>query len=74
MEKKNLVPDIEPYVEVKFGRESVPVNCFDLQGHFVKHFNSIVEASKEMKVTSSGIGVCLKKGKGRAGQYQWRKA
>lgn len=77
--EKNLIrvtepEDIQPYVEIKFGKEPVAVNCYDLNGHYIKSFNSITEACKEMKVTSSGIGLCLKKGRGRAGKYQWKKA
>lgn len=50
------------------------VNQYDLSGNYIKTFNSIVEASKEVNVYKSNISACCKgKYKTSAG-YKWKYA
>ena len=66
------IEDIEPYVATRPMR--IPVHAFDLQGHYIKTFESQYEAEKELKVRCSGISLCLRGKSKRAGNYQFRKA
>lgn len=53
-------------------RKQDPVLQFDKEGKFIAEYPSILEASRAVHVSDSGIRYCIK-GKGRsAGGYQWR--
>lgn len=51
-----------------------PVTAYDLQGNFVGVYKSIGIAARELGVCSENIQNCLKGRRGRAGNYQFRKA
>lgn len=45
---------------------------FNLDGEFIKEFNSIKEASEEIGVSKSAIVHCLKGKTKKAGGYKWK--
>ena len=51
------------------------VSMYDLDGNYIRSFDSITEAVESIKVKSiSSIGNCLRYKKKSAGGYQWRYA
>jgi hypothetical protein len=71
MEKKK-VADIEP-INVK-GVIKCPVNQYGLDGKFIKSFESISQASKEISIQYLSISKCANGKQKSAGGFQWRKA
>ncbi len=45
---------------------------YDLQGNFIKEWESIKEAGKQLKVNATCIGLCCKEKRNKAGGYIWR--
>lgn len=45
---------------------------FNLDGEFIKEFNSIKEASEEIGISKSAIVHCLKGKTKKAGGYKWK--
>ena len=74
MEKKTIVPNIEPCSTKMHKMDRIQVNQYDLLGHYLKTYESISEASKVSKTAQSGISRVCKLMRGSAGGYQWRKA
>jgi len=74
MEKKTIVPDIEPCNTKMRKRDRIPVHQYDLQGKYLKTYLSMGEAAKAGKTSQSGISKVCKEMKGSAGGFQWRKA
>jgi hypothetical protein len=72
MEKKQIVPDIEP---VKNGRKpAIPVHQYSLDGKYIKTFDSIADAQKAMNPHAISIYRAVN-GKARSAYgFQWRKA
>jgi len=50
-----------------------PINVYNLEGDFIKKFNSIMEAVRELGVKKANLRRALNN-KGRAGNYQFRDA
>lgn len=48
------------------------INQYDLQGNFIKKWNSIKQASEELNIIESSISKCLKGIRNKAGNYIWR--
>lgn len=59
----------------KYGKEnktSKKVNQYDLEGNFIKTFNSIIEASKETNTNRANISACCKGKLNKTNNYIWR--
>ena len=53
----------------KFNKKIV---CYDLNGKFIKIYNSQTQASTELNISSKSINKCLRiSGYGRTGKYMW---
>ena len=48
------------------------VNKYNLDGNFICHYNSLLEAANYDKIVASGIGGCCNKKHKQAYGYQWR--
>lgn len=48
------------------------IEQYDLQGNFIKRFNTITEAYNETKITLSNISMCLRGQRTSAGKYLWK--
>ena len=44
---------------------------YDLDGNFIKIWNSLVDAQKNLNISYSSISACLRGKSGRAGNFQW---
>ena len=51
---------------------AIPVNQYDLDGNFIKTFDSIIEASKELNINASCICNCCKNRRKSAGSFVWK--
>lgn len=47
------------------------VYCYDLQGNFIKKYNSVSEAEQETKVPNSNISKAARGERAKAGNYLW---
>ena len=54
-----------------YSKLRIPVNAYTLDGEFVKKFNSMKEAAKELGVDYGGIGKCCKGKANRVGKYRF---
>jgi hypothetical protein len=72
MEKKEVkkVTDIEPISGARV--EKKPVNSYDLQGHYLKTYDSMSEAAKELALSWTAVSRACKGKQKRAGNYQFR--
>jgi hypothetical protein len=72
MEKKEVkkVADIEPISGARV--EKKPVNSYDLQGHYLKTYDSMSEAAKELGLSWTAVSRACKGKQKRAGNYQFR--
>jgi uncharacterized protein with von Willebrand factor type A (vWA) domain len=50
------------------------VSQYDLNGFYIKTFDSLKEAEKETNIFASNIGLCCRNGIKQAGGYKWRYA
>ena len=55
-------------------KTSKKINQYSLSGKFIREWNSIIEASKVLKISSCHISQCCKKTRSLSGNYQWRYA
>jgi len=55
-----------------FERSQSPVVMYDLMGMLLKRFETITEASEEMKISVSRISACASGKTKHTGYYQWR--
>jgi NUMOD1 domain len=67
------VPDIEPYLG-HIGREKTSVNQYGLDGRYLKTFDSIRKASKELKISYSAIYGCVQGKLHQTHRFQFRRA
>lgn len=51
---------------------SIKVNQYDINGNYIKTFNSIVEASKEVNIYKSNISSCCKGKIKTCAGYKWK--
>lgn len=51
-----------------------PIIQYDLQGNYIKTWDSIIEASNELNIIDTSICKCLKGKRNKAGGYIWRYA
>lgn len=59
----------------RLGAPGRPVDCFDLNGVFIKRYKSIFYAAKELQMSDTNIRrSAVSNGTKRAGQYYWRLA
>ncbi len=68
-EEINKPTDIEP-IDPKI---NVSINQYNLQGKFIKTFESLQEAATEAHITTSEITMCLNGTFKSCAGYQWRK-
>lgn len=54
--------------------KSIKVNQYDINGNYIKTFNSIVEASKEVNIYKSNISSCCKGKIKTCAGYKWEYA
>lgn len=74
MERKTVVPDIEPIVRKNGVYQAKAVNQYGLDGKYIKTFPSQSEAGLAVGGNSRGINICTK-GKSKTYKgYQWRSA
>ena len=52
--------------------KSITVYQYDLQGHFIKEWESAKQAGKELKIDSGDIGKCRRGNKKSAGGFIWK--
>jgi len=72
MEKKQVVPDIEP-VKAN-GKSSIPVHQYGLNGKYLNTYKSISDAAKASGAKMNSISDCLRGKMKQTGGFQWRKA
>lgn len=60
------------YSPYDMSKKFKPVAQYDLAGHFLSHFPSVKEASKDTGVPSSQISAAISLRRKRAGSFQWR--
>lgn len=53
------------------GRNAKPINQYDRNGVFIRHWKSITEASKELKINQGSISNCCKNINKTGGGYKW---
>lgn len=64
---------IQSYPKTTGGYSKIPVNQYDLQGNYIRTFNSIAEAADSLKHgTQKQIAICCRTEDGSSGGYQWR--
>lgn len=54
--------------------QKIKVNQYDLKGNFIRSFNSILDASKETRVSMGNISLCINNKRKTAGGYIWKYA
>lgn len=59
---------------INYAIESIkkPVNQYDKKGNYIKKWESIINASKELKINPSGISATCKGKRKSAGGYKWK--
>ena len=71
-EGKKVVPDIAPIEVIR--TRSKRINQYDLQGHYLRTFDSISQAQKELNIIGVGIYRAIS-GKAKTCKgFQWRLA
>ena len=73
-EEKQAVPDIAPLGHAVSTKAAVKVNMYGLDGKFIRSFNSLGEASFEMKINYTSIQKAVSGKLKSAKGYQWRRA
>ena len=72
-----------PILERKWGRvETIPMDLtakkkihqFDLNGSFIKEYESVKQAGEELGIDNTGISKCLKGHLKKSGGYIWKYA
>lgn len=48
------------------------INQYDLKGNYIKTWNSIINASKTLKIDTSAITKCCRGKRNKAGGYKWK--
>jgi hypothetical protein len=71
---KTVPADIEPYTGSLTSRSAVKVNQYGIDGKYIKTFDSIQKAGKELKISYSCIFGCLKGKLKQTHGFQFRKA
>jgi hypothetical protein len=71
-EKTQSVPDIEPLVIKRFTGK--PIHQYSMEGKYIKTFNSISEAARELDIRGGTLNKCLKGILKSCKGYQWRYA
>jgi hypothetical protein len=66
--KKNRAEGVRKY----YNKNKKPVLQYDLDGNFIKEWDSAVDAGKELNICISNINKCCKKNRLKAGGFQWR--
>ena len=71
---KNDIPLMEIKLNKANRKKSIgkTIYQFTIDGIFIKKFNSIAEAAKEIKKSASSISACLSKKNHTCGGFQWR--
>ena len=49
-----------------------PIIQLDLEGNFIREFNSINEAARHLNIRNDGISACLRKKQNSSGGYIWK--
>lgn len=53
-------------------RKKRKINQYELDGTFIRGFNSITEAAKDLNISASGISQCLSGKNKKSGGYIWK--
>jgi len=59
-------------LKTKYGTKKRKVNQYDLNGKFIKTFESLTEAAKSAKISRTMILLCCKAMRHSGAGYQWR--
>lgn len=65
----NLKPNA--LLRMKAGTRKIKVNQYDLEGNFIKQWDSIIEAEKHYNTYKGRISICCKKNRIASG-YKWK--
>jgi hypothetical protein len=69
----NFPSHIEPYINNKGTKvRCIPIIQYDLEGNFIREWESAKQASRELKINRTDIGCCCNRKKNKALGYIWR--
>lgn len=71
-ESKDLVQNLTEKID-SYGKIDVLTLQYDLEGNFIKSFNTMKDAEKETGVQTSGISRCISGEMKVSGGYQWKR-